>query len=295
MDSNLVLGTAQLGMPYGIANKTGQPDQNEANEIIREAWEHGICEFDTAQGYGTSEEVLGNALLNLGINKKVKIITKFHPDLNILNADLVAKAIDNSLLKLKAEKIYGVLLHREEILINWDRGLLDIIRQLISAGKIQYAGISVYSPQKALQALNTNKIDILQLPTNILDRRFESAEVFNIADKQGKRVYIRSVYLQGLLLLKETEIPEKMSFVRPVLAKIESVCNEMGLSSQELAIGYIKSAFPNARIIFGAEKREQIRENILAWEKQYSNLLIDKVRRVFNNCEERVLNPTLWH
>jgi len=55
--SHLVLGTAQLGLPYGIANQTGQPDQVVATAIIREAWNQGIREFDTAQGYGDSEQV----------------------------------------------------------------------------------------------------------------------------------------------------------------------------------------------------------------------------------------------
>lgn len=294
-NNRLVLGTVQLGLPYGIANRSGQPDQSEANAIIKAAWENGIYEFDTAQGYGVSEEVLGNALTKLGINRDVKIITKFHPGSDISDANAVIKSVDASLKRLNTENLYGILLHKEETLTDWDNGLRDIIKSLIKAGKIQMAGVSVYSPQKALQALNIEGIDIVQLPANILDRRFENAGIFATAGGKSKIVYIRSIYLQGLLLLKETDIPKNMSFVRPVLAKVESLCNERALSRQELAIGYVKAAFPDARVIFGAEQKAQIAENVSAWKNQYDSAIVDEVRKVFPDCEERILNPILWH
>ena len=55
--NRLVLGTAQIGMQYGIANTTGQPDLVKAKAIIRDAWNGGIREFDSAQGYGEIEKI----------------------------------------------------------------------------------------------------------------------------------------------------------------------------------------------------------------------------------------------
>ena len=55
----LVLGTAQLGMDYGIANTQGRPAFEEAVELVRCYWERGVREFDTAQDYGDSEKILG--------------------------------------------------------------------------------------------------------------------------------------------------------------------------------------------------------------------------------------------
>ena len=73
--SRLVLGTAQLGMPYGIANKTGQPNMAAAESIVAGVWEGGVREFDTAQAYGESEIVLGKALKSLGIARQAKVIS----------------------------------------------------------------------------------------------------------------------------------------------------------------------------------------------------------------------------
>ena len=57
--SNLALGTVQFGLNYGVANKTGQPNQREIADILSLAAKFGINLLDTAQVYGTSERILG--------------------------------------------------------------------------------------------------------------------------------------------------------------------------------------------------------------------------------------------
>lgn len=294
LSSRLVLGTAQIGLPYGIANKTGQPDQNIATAIIHEAWENGIREFDTAQAYGNSEHVLGKALGELGISSEAKIITKFHPNLDHLNASDMSKALDESLERLGVRSLYGIMLHREEMLSLWDNGLGKILHDFVLSGRVEKIGISIYSPDKALQALNTDGIDVVQLPTNILDRRFENAGAFELADEKRKTIYIRSIFLQGLILMNPCEIPKKMAFARPVIEKIESFSNELGLSRYEIALGYIKSEMPNAYVIFGAETPIQVRENMTAWQKEIPKSLGNKIRTIFDDVDERILNPSLW-
>lgn len=294
MDCPLVLGTAQLGIHYGIANKTGQPDQTMATAIVQEAWENGIREFDTAQGYGTSEEVLGKALKELGLTNDVRVISKFNPNLDHLNYSAMSKAVDESLRRLRVPYLYCIMLHREKMLSLWDNGLEEILHDILASGRVKHAGVSVYSPEKALQALNTEGVDMVQLPTNILDRRFENAGVFQFADKNKKKIYIRSVFLQGLILMDVKEIPEKMVFARTVIEKLESLSMDLGLTRQELTLGYLKSEMPNAMVIFGADTPDHVRENRLCWEKVPPPSLASRVKNIFNDVDERILNPVLW-
>jgi aryl-alcohol dehydrogenase-like predicted oxidoreductase len=49
--AELALGTVQLGLPYGAANSTGMPTEEEAVAIVREAVAGGVRELDTAHGY----------------------------------------------------------------------------------------------------------------------------------------------------------------------------------------------------------------------------------------------------
>jgi len=61
--SKYTLGTVQLGMEYGIANKSGKPDMEKSFGIIQAAVDGGINSIDTALLYGDSEVVLGNFFL----------------------------------------------------------------------------------------------------------------------------------------------------------------------------------------------------------------------------------------
>lgn len=292
--SNLVLGTAQIGLPYGIANKTGQPDPAVAVAIINEAWEQGIREFDTAQGYGVSEQILGKALFELGITNEAGIISKFNPTIDHLNAAAMSEALDRSVKRLGVPMLSGIMLHREDLFSLWDKGLAKMLQAFVASGKVKKIGISVYSPEKAIEALNTDGIDMVQLPANILDRRFENARVFHLAEKKKKQIYIRSVFLQGLLLMEPEEILTTMAFAIPVLEKIKTLSHDLGLSRQEIALGFIKSGFPNAHVIFGAETKYQVKENVLIWKKKMPELLCNKVRTLFADVSEKILNPTLW-
>ena len=266
--SRLVLGTAQLGMNYGISNRTGKPDLITAESIVKTAWESGICEFDTAQAYGESEKTLGHCLSRLGITKKASIISKPHPDLDHLNLTKMQMALEASLNNLKSDHLYGYLLHREELLDHWDKGLGEILVNFVEKKRlVENIGISVYSPERAIQALGNDHISIVQIPSNILDRRFENAGVFELAGRLRKTVYVRSVFLQGLILMNDDEVPSILNEARPFIRKISDLVLQNEMNKLKLAIGYTKYAYPNAKIVIGAETQEQVIENVTAWKE----------------------------
>lgn len=294
MDDRLVLGTAQLGYTYGIANRIGQPNQSVASEIIRIAWENGIQEFDTAQAYGESEEVLGKSFRQLKISGEARVITKPSHQLDHLNPNVLENAIVASLKNIGVPHLYGIILHREEMLSLWHKGLAEILSRFVAKGMVKKIGISVYSPEKAIEALNTEGIEMLQVPTNVLDRRFEKAGVFELAQTKKKNVYVRSVFLQGLLLMNIHAIPANMKFAIPYVEKLESLSKEFGLTRHEIALGYVKSNIPNARVVFGVETKEQVAGNLAAWKKDFPVSLGEKIRKIFFDMNERILNPPLW-
>jgi spore coat polysaccharide biosynthesis protein SpsF (cytidylyltransferase family) len=77
----LVLGTAQLGLSYGIANKYGKPDRADAVDIIKTAIANGTAYIDTARAYGDSEDTIGD-VLKAGWEGRAKIVTKLSPMLD---------------------------------------------------------------------------------------------------------------------------------------------------------------------------------------------------------------------
>jgi len=292
--SGLVLGLAQLGMAYGIANTTGQPSLRTAEKIIQTSWENGIREFDTAQEYGESERILGIILQKLGLSNNARVISKPHPDFNSLNMDAHFQVLSRSLERLQCSTIYGYLLHREDLLDFWAKGLARILNDFVKLGLVRHVGISVYTPERALEALKCDGIDLLQVPTSILDHRFEKAGVFELARELGKKVYVRSVFLQGLAILRTEDVPKTLRFALPILEKLDFFAQEYGLSRNELALGYIKNAQPHAKVILGVEHPRQILENITLWKKEYPWEIVERARSEFGELDETILNPSLW-
>jgi len=290
----LVLGTAQLAAPYGIANKTGVPDERTVTEIVRTAWENQIVEFDTAQGYGDSEKCLGRALTRLGLTSSVRIITKFHPGLDHRDGRALTEALQSSAKLLNMPRLNCVLLHKEEMLDLWNLGLRDILVRFVRDGIVEKLGVSVYSPKRALEAIGTEGIDVVQLPTNILDRRFERAGVFEEAARCGKTVYVRSVFLQGLLLLKPDEVPPRLATAKPLIESLHALAARLGMTQQEVALSYVKYAIPSAKIIIGAELPSQIKENCDLWLNARHGDLIEQIRALFPAVEDAILDPFRW-
>jgi aryl-alcohol dehydrogenase-like predicted oxidoreductase len=294
VNNPFVLGTVQFGLPYGVANKIGQPDQARVTEIVRTAWEQGIREFDTAQDYGLSETALGRAFAALGIAADVKVISKIDPTLDHCDRRVMETALRTSLDKLKVPGLYGLLLHKEQLLDQWPNGLGDILRGFVASGRVNKLGVSTYAPDRALAALKLAEVDLVQMPSNILDRRFERAGVFKLAAQKNKQLYIRSVFLQGLILMASEDLPPHMSFAGPVLRQIKALAQELGLTRQELALGYLKAKMPEAKLIIGVDLPGQVAENMKAWERGNAANLVASVGTVFAQLDEKVLNPALW-
>jgi len=292
--SCLVLGTAQLGMDYGIANATGQPVYDTARSIVQEAWESGIQEFDTAQAYGQSEQVLGQVFKDLGIADEARVITKFAPDVDHSDMAALNNALEISMNNLGVESLYGLMLHREDMLDLWEKGLGENFMGIAGSGRVKHMGVSMYSPERAVQALNTEGISMVQLPTNVIDRRFKKASVFQLADDVGKTIYIRSIFLQGLLLMPPDALTEHMRFASPVLKRLNSLAQDVGLNIKELCAGYVKHAFPNAKIIIGAETLAQVKENLKCWNLVWTDGLVQRIQAEFKDIDETILNPSLW-
>ncbi|MCK4782693.1 MAG: aldo/keto reductase, partial [Desulfobacteraceae bacterium] len=191
--------------------------------------------------------------------------------------------------------LYGLMLHREEYLGLWEKGLGEILLGFVKDGRAHKIGVSVYSPEKALLALQTDGIDLVQLPSNIFDRRFEQACVFELADDVGKTIYIRSVFLQGLLLMAPEMLPSHMAFTCPFLEKLNRIACDFNVSEKEICLRYAKAAYPCAKIVIGIETPRQLEENVAVWNRLYfSEHVIQTIQDTFTQVDEKVLDPSLW-
>ena len=67
----IMIGTAQFGRGYGIANKVGKVQYEGVINILKLAATQGTVYLDTSSDYGQAESIIGRAKEELGLNLKV--------------------------------------------------------------------------------------------------------------------------------------------------------------------------------------------------------------------------------
>ncbi len=292
----VVLGTAQLGMDYGIANQRGRPRAGEAKKLVEAALAAGVRRFDTARSYGESERVLGEIFEQTGATYPyfdLKIITKADP--GIAAAGDLEESLKISLDRLKLDSLEGLLLHREEMLARWEDLWGPVFARLKEKGLINKAGVSVYSPKGALAACRFEGLDLVQAPASVFDRRLYRSGARAELKARGVEVHIRSIFLQGLALVGPENLPAKMGFAREALEILSGFCRERGLEKKHFLVHYLLRRYPEARLVFGAESLNQVEETIKIFKGEGLNEKDCRAwEQVFPWSEARLVNPTLW-
>ena len=292
-DPGLALGTAQLGMAYGVANATGKPDAPTAHAMVRLALEAGVRHFDTAGSYGDSEAVLGQALAVLDPDGRARVTSKLPPLADHAGRHDVLWAARRSVQRL-GRPLDALLLHDEALLDAWDHGLGEALGQAVADGLVKQLGVSVYSPARAMQALTLGALRHIQVPSNVLDRRFEQAGFFQAAQARGVAVTVRSVFLQGLLLIPSPAVPDRLAHARPFVRHFQEIANAFGLSLPRAALGFAKSAWPGTRLLVGAETLAQLEQLLALAGEGLEQEAFEAFSQEFDDVPATVVNPSLW-
>lgn len=298
--STLVLGTAQLGMVYGLNNSHGQPTIEEAFAILDAAYAAGITVFDTAYGYGTAENVLGSWIQARGMNDNVSVISKMKP--HVLNdypdgtpaSEVVQRELKKSLARLHVKQLDGYLLHSPYYV--YLAHVVTALRKVQEGGLVKRVGVSVYDEAEALQAVELG-VDYVQAPYNVFDQRLDATAFFGHAKKNNITIFARSPFLQGVLLMRPEQLPKHLTYLRPYLEHFIDISARYHLSPLEAALFFVGARCPAARIVFGVETVHQLTQVVNAWGKQTSfrdHKWIPEMQEVFKNLNRGAINPSLW-
>jgi len=296
--SRLMLGTVQFGLPYGVANRTGQPTYEAIREMVRFAVDAGINCFDTASAYDTSESILGRVLDELGLADQLLVVTKVAPltDEALADAPTAERAIRDSIERsrqcLRIDRLPLVLFHRVE-----DAAYCYLMEDLKREGRIERWGVSGdHDPEAALRLLDDPRMEALQLPGNLLDRRHANRAVYQAAERAGIALFVRSVYLQGLLRMPEAEIPEPLRAVIDPRRQLAALASRFGLTLGELAVRYVLSQPGVVAVVVGCETIEQLRENIALIERgTLEPELLEAVAAITVDLPDDVITPSMWN
>ena len=281
----MVLGTAQFGVDYGIANISGKPTKKEVFDILTLAWEKGVRHFDTAPGYG-SEALLGEFITANGLVDKAIVLTKI-PSMKMIKdyRNFLRINIDSSLkiLDCPIDVLFFHDANDSELLFTDPQFFKDLLRD----HPVKTIGISVYEP-KDVEKLSDCEFELaFQFPFNVLDRRFEKMNIPN-----NKR-YARSVFLQGLLAS-----PGDLRLDTPVaLFNLQQEYHEQlarhGLNPVAAAISFVVQNDVTDYFLLGVDSEKHL-QDILELEK-YKQKDIDILATLKLKVEKKWLDPREWN
>ena len=258
----LALGTAQIGLNYGVANTDGRPSLHRARGMVERARQLGFDTIDTAINYGDSESRLGK----IGVSEW-NIVSKLPPVPPQVEdvAKWINGQVTSSLKRLGVERLSGMLLHRAlDLKSHSGCALYAALSDLRSRGLVERIGVSVYGPDELDALCNDFQFDLVQAPCNILDRRLMQSGWLKKLEQRGTEVHIRSVFLQGLLLMGVADRPPAFTRWQSLWTIWDHWLQDTNTTPIAACLRYAMSVPGVSRLVVGADSTEQLTEMVVA-------------------------------
>lgn len=252
----LILGTAVFAPGYGISNLGSILSESHGSALLEAALSLGIQDFDTAPSYGDAEKLLGfvkKAGHNFVVSTKISYEACRNPK-------TIESFIAESLKRLHVSEIDTLYLHDEKSLLEEGASLLlKELENLRKRGLFKKLGVSIYT-EASLKFLmqKFEQIDVFQVPENICDRRLRESSISQEMIDDHREYIIRSVFLQGLLLMPTCDIPNYLSETRTTVKSLQIFAENKQMTVLDLCLAYVRDIAWCNGIIVGASTCEEL-------------------------------------
>jgi aryl-alcohol dehydrogenase-like predicted oxidoreductase len=283
--NRIVLGGAQLGLPYGILNGGETLSREAVARILDTAVSHGIDSIDTAIAYGQSETVIGETAQN-----RFKIISKLPPiPSDMANvSQWVRRQIDASLSRLNCSSLEALLLHHPQDLIGpHGSELYAAINSLLTEKIIERFGVSIYAPNELDGIIGKFNIDVVQAPLNVFDRR-----IIGVTDQLSAlniEVHVRSVFLQGVLIANPKDRPQRFQPWSEHFARFDEWVHSTGMSAMACCLGFALQQPGVTKLVIGTTSKESLTEIMTSIPNIHLEVPAD-----LQSSSEQLIDPRVW-
>ena len=285
----IALGTVQFGLDYGIANKLGRVSVGEVNKILDIAKSNRIRTLDTAISYGESESILGNyGVSGWDLITKIPTIPQTIRDVK----GWIIDQVESSLRRLNLTKISGIMLHDPDQILGYKgKAIFEVLNYLKNNHICEKIGLSIYDIAKVEEYVSAYDIDLVQAPLNIFDRRLIDPVVIDILKSRDIEIHARSIFLQGLLLVKRGSITDGFSHSKQLFDEWYSWLNQEDIDPVEACLKFVLQFKEIDRIVIGVQDVGQLQNIISIADKKG----FPQFPQWQSEIHSQLINPGLWN
>ena len=183
------------------------------------------------------------------------------------------------------------MIHKSENLLGVSgKKLIKALESIKQDGLVKKIGISIYDPSECEKILELFKIDIVQAPLNIIDRRLVNTGWLSKLHSLEIEIHTRSVFLQGLLLMPSDRISKNFNKWNKIWKKWSLQLKKNDLSAVEACLSYPLSLPEIDRVIIGVDNTDQL--NDVLSKSKFLNPQIDF--SFMNSSDQKLINPSNW-
>lgn len=283
--NNYTLGTVQFGMNYGINNKNGQPDKSKINHIFDLAFNSGIVSLDSAEAYGIAHSLIGD------YHRSGKNLFNVNSKFSSLSPESLIDRVKYSCELLAVEKLSICFYHSYADYKN--KLMKPYFNKLLNDNLVEQLGVSLYTNDELEDVINDPDIKVIQIPFNPFDNFYQRGNLILKAKENGKRIQVRSIFLQGLLFISPNNLKDKLVELKEELIKLNHIAQITNMTISELCIQYALHYKQIDDIIIGVDTSEQLSLNLRNSTSSLSTDIVESINniRVKNN---NLLYPYNW-
>ncbi len=285
----IIIGTAQFGMKYGISNISGKTKKNQIKKMLLYGKKKKLRYLDTSSNYGNAENILGKFKLN-----NWQIITKYKTDQILVKKGKILenliRLIEKSKKRLRVKKIYAILLNNPDLILNkCGKELYESLKKVKKMGLISNFGYSIYNFSNLKKICKNFKPDIIQCPYNVFDRRLVTKNYLSFLKKKKIEIHVRSIFLQGLLLLPIKKLPKLHKKRRKIFVNWERWLFNNKLEPVDACLNFALQNKEIDKIVLGFNNLTHLKK---IFTTKLNNKLIFPKNILSNN--QKLINPNLW-
>jgi len=304
--SEICFGTMTFGgSEGGIWDSIGRVQQAEVNQMMKTVVDTGINFIDTANvySYGKSEELLGQSIIDLGLNRNnlliaTKLRGRMSPDVNDVGLSRfnIFRCVDDSLKRLQLDHIDILYVHGVDIVTPVEE-TVRALNDIVLTGKVRYIAICnwpawmVVKAQGIIEKHGWNKFVGLQYFYSLSGRDIER-EIVPMAEDQNLAIFPWSPLAGGFLSGKYTRNNEtagdsrRDKFDFPPINKdraydiidvLADIGKQHNVSVAQLALAWVRLQKGITSTIIGAKTIDQLHDNLKSVDIELS---ADELKRI---------------